>query len=140
MNGLTVNLLAVTLPNGSSPIEEVKKATEVEAGFLKKNPKTNVLSQDTREWDGENAELGSQEIFLDVWTRNLKQDAGAHQLDDNTLLESIGQAVREQVGHLSGQPFGAGTDLVRIETPRRETPDTRIFSYRIRLVYNVLWG
>lgn len=140
MNGLTVNLLAVTLPNGSSPIKSVKKATEIEAGFLRKNPEHNVLSQDTREWDGENAELGEQEIFLDVWTKNLKQDGGEHQLTGNTLLEAVGQAIREQVGHLSGQPFGAGTDLVRIETPRRETPDTNIFAYRLRLVYNVLWG
>lgn len=140
MNGLTVHLLNATLPNGSKPLKSVSKATEIEAGFLKKNPDTNVLSQDVREWDGENAELGRQEIFLDVWTRNLKQDAGAHQIEDNTLLESVGQVIREQVGHLSGGPFGAGTDLIRIDTPQRETPDTRIFSYRIRLVFEVLWG
>ena len=140
MTGLEQTLKNVQLPSGQKPIEEIKKATELDAGFLRKNPRHNVVSQETREWDGENSELGSQEVLLDVWTKNLKQDAGEHQLTDESLLEAIGQAIREQAGHLSGQPFGAGTDLVRIEPPIRELPDRNIFAYRIRLVYNVLWG
>ena len=140
MTGLTVHLKAVTLEDGSTPIDSVKKATELDEGFLKKRTDNTVLSQRAKEWDGENSALGSQEIIIDVWLKNINRDAGAHQIESNTLLESIKDAIQEQAAHFSGGPFGAGTDLILIEPPVKELPDSNLFLFKLQLVYNILWG
>lgn len=140
MTAIEFTLKRVMLPDASMPIDRVQKASQVDSGYLRKNPNHTVLSQGTKEWDGENANLGTQELIVDVWGKNLTQDAGAHQIESDTLLESISQAIMEQAGHLSGGPFGAGTDLITIISPSEEVPDSNIFAFKAQLIYNVLWG
>ena len=139
IEGLKVVLGEVTVL-GQKPIKKIKPATEIDVAFIRRIPDNQVLSLQTREYDGENAELGTQELFLDVWAKDLSQDAGGSQLTEDDKLEAISQACREQAGHLSGGPFGAGTDLVRIEPAIKVSPDDQLFAFRLRLTYAILWG
>lgn len=139
IDALKVVLGEVTV-EGVKVIQRVKAATEIDVAFLRKISGTQVLSVENREWDGENAECGTQDINLDLWVKDPRQDAGSNQLEAEDALEAITDAIRAQAGHHSGGPFGAGTDLVRIEPVSKDSPDERLFTFRIRLTYSVLWG
>lgn len=137
---LRTKLLAVTLPDGSTPFDRVKYAADLETNYLAKVPETQVLSQEDRSWDGENPELGTQELQLDLFTRDITQKAGEAQIASDTGLNSLAKAVREQVGHSSGGPFGASTSLIGMQPPIREDVSNKVFRYRVRLTFEVLWG
>lgn len=138
--GLQVLLVAVTLPDGTTPFDRVVKAADLDSNHLAKVPETQVLSQQTREWDGENPELGTQTLYLDCFTRDITQKSGENQIASDTGLNTLAKAVRDQVGHNAGGPFGAGCSLTSMEPPIREDVGAKVFRYRVRLAFEVIWG
>lgn len=140
LTALTSILTNIVLEDASTPFDRIKIASDLEDGYLSKVPETQVLSQDTRNWDDENPELGKQQINLDLFTRDITQRAGSQQIVSDSGLSSCEDAIREQAGHLSGGPFGAGMNLISVEPPKREDVANKVFRYRVRLVYEIIWG
>lgn len=139
IDALTVVLGEVTV-DGNKVIKNIKAATEIDVAFLRKVPDTQVVSIGQHDFDGENPQCGTQEVLLDIWTKDVTQNAGARQLTEEEQLSSIADAVLQQVGHNSSGPFGAATTLIRTEVLEKDSPDERIFTFRIRLAFEVLWG
>lgn len=139
LSALSTSLTAVTV-GGATPFDRIKKASDLEDGYIVKVPETQVLTQQDLEWDGENPELGEQRIHLDLFTRDVTQKAGENQIISDTGLNHLVDAVREQANHFSGGPFGAATTLVAVAPPIREDAGNKVFRYRMRLIYEVLWG
>jgi hypothetical protein len=133
-------LKTVTLPDGSKPFVRVKEATDLESNYLVKVPETQVLSQEDREWDNENPELGTQRLNLDCFTRDITQKSGEKQIVSDTGLNSIATAIREQASHFSGGAWGAATTLIGMSPPIREDVGNKIFRYRVRLSFETVWG
>jgi|SRR5690606_16353938 len=140
LTALTTKLQSVTLSDNSQPFVRVVKAADLESQHLAKIPETQVLSQNDRTWDEENPELGTQQILLDCFTRDITQKSGENQVISDTGLNSVADAVREQVGHNSGGPFGAACTLVSVQPPIREDVANKVFRYRVRLTFEVIWG
>lgn len=139
-NALQTLLTSVTLPDASTPFDRIKLAADLDTNYLSKVPETQVLSQENREWDGENPELGTQELHLDLFTRDITQKAGEAQIVSDTGLNSLTEAVINQASNPIGGAFGAGCTLTLIEPPVREDVSNKVFLYRVRLTYNVVWG
>lgn len=137
---LQTKLTNIVLEDGTAPFDRIKFASDLETGYLSKVPETQVLSQEDREFDGENPELGKQTVNLDLFTRDITQRAGEKQIVSDSGLSSCEDAIREEIGHLSGGPFGAGCTLIRVNPPKREDVATKVFRYRVRLIYEIIWG
>lgn len=140
LTGLQALLETVTLSDGSTPFNRVKIAADLETNYLTKVPDTQALSQEDRNFDGENPELGTQRVNIDLFTRDITQKAGNKQIVSETALQSCEEEIRNQIGHLAGGLFGAGCTLVQMQPPKREDVSNKVFLFRVRLTYEIIWG
>jgi hypothetical protein len=90
--------------------------------------------------DAENPELGTELIWVDIWTRDASTPGGKEQLVGERGCNDLVEKVRAGLAHQADGNWMAGLRITRISAPfKREVPNIG-FVWNARVTWEVIKG
>lgn len=105
-----------------------------------------VIGSKQSSWDDENPELGTFDVWLDMWTRDMATTGGKAQLTNSGPatgergINELEERIVEDLSHFSNAPFFSACSLVGATEPERLSPDGKKFLYHKRITYQAVIG
>lgn len=137
---LKTTLAALTVTGGGKAFTQVLLSIdEVSPETFYSMPVAVLGNKDVAN-DRENPELGIEQVWIDIWTRDASTPGGKEQLVGDRGANDLAEKVRAAIAHQAAGNWMAGFSVVRISAPfKREVP-SRGFVWNTRVTCEVIKG